>query len=308
MNLDDCGINSHRVPQQQVILPDVGPLEASHAICALTSGKVTAVDRLRPDFARNDSGEDTAMKPHIGTTMTVATALMLSIAVRANCSEIHDAALAGDLEKVRALLKKNPKSVHEQNEDGETPLHLAWSSTQVIKLLLENGADVNARDKDGRTPLMDMAMFNAVDAAELLVQNKADLKAKDHDGNTVLHFAARTGRREIAELLIAHGADVNARNSLTGWTPLHDAAHGDKPELVELLLKNKAEIDAKDQTGQTPLHEAAYSGSLAAVKVLVTNGAVVNARDDSGMTPLGRALEGDQQEVANYLRHHGGRE
>jgi len=85
--------------------------------------------------------------------MTVATALMLSIAVRANCSEIHDAALAGDLEKVRALLKKNPKSVHEQNEDGETPLHLAWSSTQVIKLLLENGADVNARDKDGKTPL-----------------------------------------------------------------------------------------------------------------------------------------------------------
>jgi len=133
-------------------------------------------------------------------------------------------------------------------------------------------------------------------------------RLRERAGLTQQDLAARTGRREIAELLIAHSAEVNARNNLNGWTPLHDAAHGDKPELAELLLKNKAEIDAKDQTGQTPLHEAAYSGSLAAVKALITSGAAVNARDESGMTPLGRALEGDQQEVANYLRERGGRE
>ena len=63
--------------------------------------------------------------------------LVLLLSVNIIGSEIHDAAIAGDVEKVRLLLKKNPKSVNARNEDGETPLHMAWPSTQVIKLLLK---------------------------------------------------------------------------------------------------------------------------------------------------------------------------
>lgn len=77
---------------------------------------------------------------------------------------------------------------------------------------------------------------------------------------------------------------------------------------MQLLLKNKAEINAKDKTGQTPLHEAAYLGHLEVVKILVTDGADVNVRDENGKTPLGCAVEGQNKEVADYLRKHGARE
>src|SRR5512132_3685078 len=103
------------------------------------------------------------MKYRAAAKLICITVLMflLSPVGRARAGEIHDAALAGDLEKVRALLKKNPKSVNERNDDGETALHLAWPSPKVVKLLLDNGADINARDKDGKTPLMDFAMVDA---------------------------------------------------------------------------------------------------------------------------------------------------
>ena len=227
---------------------------------------------------------------------------LVSLLAPAYAGEIHDAAIAGDVEKVRALLKKNPRSVNERNENGETPLHMAWPSPKVIELLLTNNADINARDRDGQTPLMAVTMVDALEAAELLIRSKADVKAKDNNGNTALHLAAGAGRKEIAELLMAHGAVVNATNDLIGGTPLHDAAQGDKPELIELLLKNKAEINAEDTTGQTPLHQAAYSGNLAAVKVLVTRGAAINLRDKNGITALGRALLRSQVDDAPARR------
>jgi ankyrin repeat protein len=40
------------------------------------------------------------------------------------CDAIHDAAMNGDLAKVKAMLKANPDLVF-STEDGETPLHLA---------------------------------------------------------------------------------------------------------------------------------------------------------------------------------------
>jgi hypothetical protein len=68
---------------------------------------------------------------------------------------IHEAARAGELEKVKALLEGNPDLVFSKDNDGRTPLHLAAMKgyKDVAALLLANKAEVNAKDNKGQTPL-----------------------------------------------------------------------------------------------------------------------------------------------------------
>src|SRR5271157_1174368 len=68
---------------------------------------------------------------------------------------IHDAVLAGNLGKVKALLKKNPALAFEKDSSDQTPLHLAVEvgRKDIAELLLANKADVNAADSESATPL-----------------------------------------------------------------------------------------------------------------------------------------------------------
>src|ERR1019366_7998863 len=147
--------------------------------------------------------------------------------------EIHEAAKAGDLKKVKALLKDNPELVFSKDTNGITPLYWAADrgNKDVVELLLANKADVNA-------------------------EVKADVNAKKNGGWTLFIAAAATnGQKDVAELLLANKADVNAK-TVDGETPLHRAAaEGDK-DVVELLLASKAEVNAKANDGRTPLHAA----------------------------------------------------
>jgi len=79
----------------------------------------------------------------------------LALSTRALCSEIHEAAKNGDLEKVKALLKDNPDLAFNKDSDGATPLHYAAFNghKDLTVLLLANKADVNATDNEGETPL-----------------------------------------------------------------------------------------------------------------------------------------------------------
>src|ERR1035437_7312102 len=65
--------------------------------------------------------------------------------------EIHDAAKAGDLEKVAVLLKNNPDLVFSKDTNGATPLHLAalFGHKYVVELLLAFKAEVNATNNAG---------------------------------------------------------------------------------------------------------------------------------------------------------------
>ncbi len=195
---------------------------------------------------------------------------------------IYDAASAGDLEKVKALLKDNPDMIFSRSVNmRQTPLFFATESGQkdVAELLLANGADVNARDIDGETPLFHTVEKGHIDAVQLLLASKADVNAKSRDGATPLIYAAVFNQNNIAQLLLANKAEVNAKDN-GGDTPLHDAANLGYKDLVELLLANKAQVNAKDNNGRTPL---AYA---------------------TGQGPAHQ----EHKDVAELLRQHGGHE
>jgi ankyrin repeat protein len=59
---------------------------------------------------------------------------------------IHEAAEDGREEELQKLILRNIQAVNEEDEYGETPLHLACMAghPNCVKLLLHNGAEVPA--------------------------------------------------------------------------------------------------------------------------------------------------------------------
>jgi hypothetical protein len=150
-------------------------------------------------------------------------------------SDLHFAASAGDVERVRELLKKGVDP-NAKNEYGWTPLHVAAlkGRVDVVKLLLERGADPNAKNGDGKTPLHVAAIRGSVDVARLLLEHGADPNAQDKHGNTPLHDAVFEGHVGIVKLLLDHGADPTAKNK-DGDTPLDLARRRGHRKVVSLI-------------------------------------------------------------------------
>jgi uncharacterized protein len=140
--------------------------------------------------------------------------------------DIFEASATGDIDRVRALLDKDPALASAYASDGFHPLGLAafFRQPEVVRLLLERGADVAA---PARNPLAVTALHSAVandsgpvqmEIVTLLLDAGAPVNATHQGGGRPLHTAAFTGDTEVARLLLARGADTSLRTD-EGKTP-----------------------------------------------------------------------------------------
>ena len=217
----------------ETMRPTHDPRPTSPAFGTRAAGTGAAPVRIRPE----------AMRPTHGTPalrMAFALAFVLAFAVAfearpgiAGETPLHDAAFAGDVETVKALLAAGADP-NARDVGGRTPLHGAvWppktAAPAVVGALLEAGADPNARDVDGRTPLHLAAGFN---------DNPA-----------------------VVGALLDAGADPGAGPD--GFTPLHAAAaKSTNPAVVETLLDAGADPSARTRGGKTPFDYAADNAAL----------------------------------------------
>jgi len=179
-------------------------------------------------------------------TRSVALAVSLTAVLAAapgGGSPVADAAMRGDREAVRALLKQ--------------------------------GADANAARGDGMTALHFAASRGDADLAAMLIYAGANVSAVTRVGSyTALHVASQAGSRTVVDVLLKAGADVKARTTSTGVTPLHLAAEAGSAPVITALLDRGAEIDPKEaEWGQTPLIFAAANNRVDAIKTLLSRGA-----------------------------------
>ena len=179
---------------------------------------------------------------------------------------------------------------------------------EAVRSLLRSGADVNGAQGDGMTALHWAARHGHRELSEVLVYAGARLNAGTRIGRyTPLHIAARGGRREVVDVLLRAGADPGLSTTNSGATPLHLAARSGDAETISLLLEHGALVDAKAGSwAQTPLIFAAALNRVEAIEILIAAGADPNlssaAVDVVEMADADNAAERRLQEAIEGFR------
>ena len=168
---------------------------------------------------------------------TITLLIVFFIAIPLLADEIHDAALQGDLAKIKELLEKSPELLEARSGNEKTPLHYAAQGghMEIVELLLTKGAEVSAKNSAMETPLHYAAAMGHMKVVNLLISKGAQLNSENTSGDTPLHYAARMGNTETIRVLIERGSDVNCRNKYNA-TPLDLAYDFNQNDNAQLLI------------------------------------------------------------------------
>jgi ankyrin repeat protein len=153
-----------------------------------------------------------------------------------------EAAIVGDLDRVRELITEDHMLLWKRSPDGYTMLHLAafFGRLEVLKLLLDHGAEVVtvSSSETAGTPLHSAVAGDdpetRLEVARALLRWKAPVDVAQTGGDTPLHIAAALGDRPLCELLVEHGADP-ARQNDDGHSPAETAEMNGHAGLAEWL-------------------------------------------------------------------------
>ncbi|NXY67081.1 NFKB2 factor, partial [Glareola pratincola] len=221
---------------------------------------------------------------------------MLALA-RRNAHALLDYSVTAD---PRMLLAVQRHLAASQDENGDTPLHLAiiHEQTAVIKQLIEvivsipRQQIINISNNLQQTPLHLAVITKQPQVVQLLLQARADPTLLDRYGNSLLHLALQAGDEEMLKTLLAHlgsAAPYLLRlPNFHGLLPVHLAVKAKSLACLDLLVRMGADVNAVErQGGRTPLHLAVEMENLNMATHLVKKlGADVNSRTFAGNTPL----------------------
>ncbi|XP_030807092.1 nuclear factor NF-kappa-B p100 subunit isoform X1 [Camarhynchus parvulus] len=221
---------------------------------------------------------------------------MLALA-RRNAHALLDYSVTAD---PRMLLAVQRHLAASQDENGDTPLHLAiiHEQTAVIKQLIDiivsipSQQIINISNNLQQTPLHLAVITKQPQVVQLLLQARADPTLLDRYGNSLLHLALQTGNEEMLRTLLAHLGSAAPYllhlPSFRGLLPVHLAVKEKSLACLDLLVRTGADVNAVErQSGRTPLHLAVEMENLNMATHLVKKlGADINSRDFAGNTPL----------------------
>ncbi|XP_041962063.1 B-cell lymphoma 3 protein homolog [Alosa sapidissima] len=204
----------------------------------------------------------------------------------------------------------------QQDDDGDTPLHIAVVQGQeqmvhrLIHILKWAKKDVDIYNNMRQTPLHLTVITGNVDLVKALLRADADPGALDRNGQTTLHLCCEYNQASCLSVILSHPSGsvlswLETRN-YEGLSPLHLAVQSGNQEPVKLLLKNGADINAVDnKSGRSPLMHAVEANSMEMVNLLIECGCDVNAQSYSGNTALHSACGRGYVEAVRTLLKNG---
>ena len=246
---------------------------------------------------------------------------------------------AGDVEGLRAHLKKNPKLMRQRVvfEGGnyfrnptllefvaENPIRhgkLPKNIVQIADAILDSGIDDSAlnetlmlvatgsvpRECGVQIPLIDLLCDRGADpnraaeVAAVLFEMEAVKALLKRGARITLPLAAALGRTDEVHRLLAKAGPEERHLALALASQYGHA------DIVELLLDAGEDPNRFNPLGGhshcTPLHQAALCGHLEVVKLLVERGAKLDTKDILfAGTPADWAKHAGKKEVEEYLR------
>lgn len=211
-----------------------------------------------------------------------------------------EAAKAGDLAKVREMLRKDPGLANARTSQG---IHAAV-------LALYHGNKPVADAILAHRPILDVhAAATVGDLArvrELVERDPGLVQAYSGDGFPPLGLAAYMGHRPIVEYLLGNGADVNEVGANPSkFTALTGAVASRHRDVVQVLLEAGADPNYWYGGGLTPVLEAAANGDIPMLELLAAHGGEFTGETEQGKTAVSLALESGHADAAEWLRRRG---
>ena len=258
-----------------------------------------------------------------GTALTTAAPVVAAPRVGvAQPGTIHYFVEQGDLARVKAMLRQDPRLKEQHQSFLGTPLATAAADGRldIVRYLIGQHVYVNARSSDAydsQTVLMAACTGNPMPETtrmaivKALVDAGALVRVVDRSGYTALHTAAYYGHADVVNYLMDKGADLLALDQ-DGRTPFTEAMRGAElwddwrlMRFIRVAIAQGADVNGHTAGGETMLGLAARSGKVHALEYLLLQNAGVNERDRSGRTPLDVAVQYGQTDAADILRQHG---
>ncbi|XP_073703921.1 uncharacterized protein bcl3 [Garra rufa] len=203
-----------------------------------------------------------------------------------------------------------------QDEDGDTPLHIAvvQENFQLVNWLIEiyrrGRKDLDVVNNLRQTPLHLAVITHQSILVKALLDAGADPGALDRNGQTALHLCCEHQEANCLSVILRHypqnpSPHLEIRN-YEGLTPLHLAVQNGDKKLARILLKSGAEINAGDnKSGRSPLVHAVENNFTDMVSFLIESGCDVNAQSYSGNTALHSACGRGHIEIVRVLLKNG---
>jgi ankyrin repeat protein len=256
--------------------------------------------------------------------------------------EIHTAAEAGNIRRVRALLDQDPALVNRGDHSGGTPLHRAVLARRhdVINLLVDRGANVHAIHGTGSgspggfapydVQAIDIALWGGIGRRRPSSRWRMLVAcAKYYLWGKHRKRAPQPCDPDTARLLIRHGAaydltvaaalgDIDRVKAIldanpekiqqarpNGRRPLTTAVEFGRDEIIRLLLERGANPTWPELNADKggSLHHAAGTGNRPLVELLLAHGADPNGGVDSSGNAMYAAKT---PEIRELLKAHGG--
>eukprot|EP00092_Neocalanus_flemingeri_P021421 GFUD01023224.1.p1 GENE.GFUD01023224.1~~GFUD01023224.1.p1 ORF type:complete len:266 (+),score=96.78 GFUD01023224.1:38-835(+) len=219
--------------------------------------------------------------------------------------DFRDACEAGDLDKVKGLIKS--VDINETDEFGYTGLHMAaeHGHIKVVEELMAGGAKLDPLVFDSYYLPVHMAVNKGHnEVAKKLINAGCKIDELIYAGAccACIHLAIMKENKEIFDLLIEKKCDVNLADEINGNTPLYLATSLDQAATVKKLIANGADVTLADWDEKTPLHCAAVNGFGEVAKLLVEAKADLTAKDTNDKAPVDLAEDIKEDEMAVFLK------
>ncbi|KAK8885840.1 hypothetical protein M9Y10_041294 [Tritrichomonas musculus] len=201
--------------------------------------------------------------------------------------------------------------IHEADYQGMSALSLAtkYQRFEMVEYLLKTvgGFNVNEQNNLGQTPLhIAASLMNHEIFRILLNEENIDINLQDNKKNTPL-FVCIANKDEEAALSLIERRDclTNIQNE-DGWTPLHFAASiGNVKLLMKIINKKDAPVDVLNNDQMTPLDIAIQNKFTDAEEYLILKASQKNLeiKDKSGHTAYDYAISTNQKDVAQMINN-----